>query len=221
MAKVSERTHPNAAAFPPGLSGPALRALQTAGIASMKDLRRWSDDQLLALHGFGPKGLALLHGARSAPRTGASSRKVASSTKSGAAVNRTAKRAPSQAAASQAPADRLRRYFAALTPAQRRVLTRMRALIRAVVPKAEEAFSYGIPAVRHEGRVLVWYAAWASHVSLYPITDAIRRAYARALGGLETSKGTVRFPLDAPLPAALIGSLVKARMREVRVQNRR
>ena len=56
-------THPNAAAFPAGLAGPALRALAGAGIRTMQDLARWSDDDLAALHGMGPKALQLLAGA--------------------------------------------------------------------------------------------------------------------------------------------------------------
>lgn len=63
MAKPTESTHPNRAAFPAGLSGPALRALASAGIRSMADLARWSDADLGALHGMGPKALTQLRDA--------------------------------------------------------------------------------------------------------------------------------------------------------------
>jgi hypothetical protein len=63
MSKPSDRTHPNRDAFPRGLSGPALRALANAGIRSMNDLSRWSEPDVAALHGMGPKGVAVLRDA--------------------------------------------------------------------------------------------------------------------------------------------------------------
>lgn len=70
MAKPSESTHPNRAAFPPGLSGPALRALDRVGVQSVADLARWSEAELAALHGMGPKALAALWGALTATGRG-------------------------------------------------------------------------------------------------------------------------------------------------------
>ena len=110
----------------------------------------------------------------------------------------------------------IKAYLDALPPDQRRALRTLQRAIRASAPDAVDGFSYGIPSRKVGGRTVVWYAAWKRHVSLYPIGAAMLRAMGRAAEGYETSKGTIRFPLDEPLPEALVKRLVKARLRELR-----
>ena len=113
----------------------------------------------------------------------------------------------------------MRAYVAAAPAESRRVLRTLRDLIRAAAPAAEESFSYRIPGFRLSGRPLVWYAAFKNHCSMYPISEGLARTYGISLAGYEVSKGTIRFPLGTPVPAALVRRLVKARAEEIRKAN--
>src|SRR6266436_3029979 len=104
-------------------------------------------------------------------------------------------------------------YLAGVAEPARSSLNKMRAAIwSAVPPEATEAISYGMPAFKHKG-VLVWFAAFSKHCSLFP-TAAVIEAFKKELQGFSTSKGTIQFPTDKPLPAALLRKLVKARIAE-------
>jgi len=102
-------------------------------------------------------------------------------------------------------------YLARVPESSRSTLNKMRATIRSAVPKdAVEIISYGIPAFKQK-RVLVWYAAFSNHCSLFP-TAAIIEKFKNDLKPFSKSKGTIHFPTDKPLPTALIKRLVKARV---------
>jgi uncharacterized protein YdhG (YjbR/CyaY superfamily) len=117
--------------------------------------------------------------------------------------------------------ERVQAYLKTAAPKARAALRKIRTIVRASAAGVTDGFSYRIPQAKLGGKPLVWYAAFTHHVSLFPMTAAIRKANATALKGYKTSTGTVQFPLDRPLPLALIKRLVKARVAEAQKQGRR
>jgi uncharacterized protein YdhG (YjbR/CyaY superfamily) len=102
-------------------------------------------------------------------------------------------------------------YLAGVPEPARSTLKKVRAVIRSAAPAgATECISYGMPAFKNKG-VLVWFAAFSNHCSLFP-TAAVIEAFKKELKCFSTSKGTIHFPTDKPLPAALVRKLVKARV---------
>ena len=103
------------------------------------------------------------------------------------------------------------KYLARVPRPARRTFNQLRATIRSAVPRrATETISYGIPAFQLDN-VLVWYAAFANHCSLFP-TASVIAAFKDELKAYSTSKGTIHFPNHEPLPTALVKKLVKARV---------
>jgi uncharacterized protein YdhG (YjbR/CyaY superfamily) len=107
-------------------------------------------------------------------------------------------------------------YLADLSANNRAALERVRKAIRAAAPKAEECFSYGLPAFRLDGKVLVGFGAAANHCAFYPMSGTTVEAHRAELAGYDTGKGTIRFQPSASLPTGLIRKLVKARIAENR-----
>jgi len=91
-------------------------------------------------------------------------------------------------------------------------LRKLRATIRSVVPKtATEAISYGMPSFQYKGG-LVAYGAFKDHCSFFPMSGRLVEEFGEELKAYKTSKGTIQFPIDKPLPAALVRKMVKARV---------
>ena len=105
-------------------------------------------------------------------------------------------------------------YLAGVPEPARSTLNKVREVIRsAVPPEATEAISYRMPAFRYKGALLA-FAAFSKHCSLFPMSLAVMEAFKSDLKQFHTFKGTIHFPLDKPLPAALVKKLVKARIAE-------
>jgi uncharacterized protein YdhG (YjbR/CyaY superfamily) len=105
-------------------------------------------------------------------------------------------------------------YLSAVPEPARSTLNKVRETIRSAAPKeTEEVISYGIPAFKYK-KVLVWYAAFADHCSLFP-TAAVIAKFKDELEDYKVLKGTIHFPIDEPFPAALLKRMVKARLEQV------
>ena len=103
-------------------------------------------------------------------------------------------------------------YLAAVPEPARSALKEVRAAIRAVAPaETIEVISYGMPMFRYKG-VLMGYAAYPKHCSLFLSTSSLLEKFKNELSRYQTSKGTIRFPIDKPLPASLVKKIVKARL---------
>ncbi|MGZ4900609.1 MAG: iron chaperone [Candidatus Angelobacter sp.] len=146
--------------------------------------------------------------------------KKAKSVKSSSATKTTAKKAAPKRPPKKTPPRTVDEYLARVPEPARNALTKIRAAIRsAVPPEATETISYRMPAFKHK-RTLVWYAAFSNHCSLFP-TAAVIEAFKDELKGFSTTKGTIHFPLDKPVPVALIKKLVKARVAESKASKRK
>lgn len=104
-------------------------------------------------------------------------------------------------------------YIATFPEDIQKILQELRAAIRAAAPRAGEKISYGIPAFTLNGKYLIYFAGWKHHISIYPIpqgTEAFNREISQYVAG----KGTLKFPLDKPLPLKLIAKIVKLNLAE-------
>jgi uncharacterized protein YdhG (YjbR/CyaY superfamily) len=111
-------------------------------------------------------------------------------------------------------------YLAGVPEPARSTLNEVRLAIRsATPPEATETISYRMPAFKYK-EVLVWFAAFAKHCSIFP-TAAVVEAFKNELKGFTVSKGTIQFPLDHPLPAALVRKMVRFRIAQVEGKKRR
>jgi uncharacterized protein YdhG (YjbR/CyaY superfamily) len=105
-------------------------------------------------------------------------------------------------------------YLANVKPDHRKTLQKLRQTIQTTAPTAEECISYGIPAFRLNRRLLVFFGAWANHCTFYPGSAATLKNFRNELRNFQTSKGTIRFSPEKPLPVALVKELVKTRIEE-------
>jgi uncharacterized protein YdhG (YjbR/CyaY superfamily) len=112
-----------------------------------------------------------------------------------------------------APTADVDNYLARMPEPARTALENLRKTIRAAAPNATEAINYKLPTFRHLG-MLVGFGATTKHCALYVMSGSVLSPFKDELSAYDTSKGTIRFAANAPLPAALVRKIVKARISE-------
>jgi len=112
----------------------------------------------------------------------------------------------------QPAAKKIDEYIAGFPPDVQEILQKVRTTIRRAAPQAQETISYQMPTFRLEGN-LVHFAAFKNHIGLYPTPSGTER-FRKELSSYEAGKGSIRFPLDKPIPYDLIAKIVKFRVRE-------
>ena len=106
-------------------------------------------------------------------------------------------------------------YLDGLPPAQKAALERVRGVVGALAPDAEERKSYGVPAFIYAGRPLLGFSAAKKHLSIFPFSPAAIEAVKDRLVGFDLAKGTIRFSPDCPVPEDVLADLVRARQQEI------
>jgi uncharacterized protein YdhG (YjbR/CyaY superfamily) len=105
-------------------------------------------------------------------------------------------------------------YLEALDEPKRTTLSQMRDTILSVIPDAEEGISYTMPAFRVRGKVVAGFAAFSNHLSYLPHSGSVFAQLESELSGYTLTKGALHFPVDTPLPRALVAQLIDVRLRQ-------
>ncbi len=112
-------------------------------------------------------------------------------------------------------------YIAAQPKASQGPLRKVRSAIRKAIPKAKESLSYKIPTYKIDDTVVLYFAGWAKHYSLYPCGPEVAATFKKELAPYEISKGTIRLPLSEDVPVKLITAIAKFRAKQVAARRNR
>ena len=176
------------------LSAPARRALEGIGIRTLRDLSAHSEQQLLALHGFGPASLPILRDALKAVGLQFTAR-----------TTRTIRDQPTKP-------NNTDEYLKQLPADQRKALRTLRKQILAAAPGCTEHFGYGLPGFKHNGHPMLYLGVAKNHMGLYGSVPAGSK---ERLKDFTESKGSIRFTPEKPLPASLVEEIVERKVAEI------
>ncbi len=176
--------------FPKNLSAPALRALVNANVTTLKKLAKYTEAEILELHGVGPSSIPKL-------RTALQQQGLTFASKD---------KSPGKPAS-------VSDYIKSFPKDTQSALRRIRQTIVKAAPNAEEGIGYGMASYKFAGRPLVYFAGYEHHIGFYA-TPSGHTAFSTELSKYKQGKGSVQFPLSEPLPLTLISKIVKFRMKE-------
>jgi uncharacterized protein YdhG (YjbR/CyaY superfamily) len=111
--------------------------------------------------------------------------------------------------------DEIDAYLASLDEPNQSTLRQLRDTIASIAPDAEQCISYGMPAFRLEGKVIAGFAVFKNHLSYFPHSGSVLAELPDEMASYATSKGTLQFPIDTPLPPTLVATLIAVRIRQV------
>ncbi len=112
-------------------------------------------------------------------------------------------------------------YLKNATPSQKAMLERFRKIIKQIVPEAEEVISYGIPMFKYNETYLIYFAFFKNHMSIYPASDAMIKAIGPELAKFRTSKGTLQFTEDSPIPEPILSKIILFRLADITKSSKR
>jgi uncharacterized protein YdhG (YjbR/CyaY superfamily) len=188
----------------PKLAAPARRALSAAGYTRLDQLAQVSESDLTNLHGMGATAMAALREALHERGLSFHPGVPASGHMEGVAGS----------------ADEVDEYLRGVEEPGRSMLQTLRRTILEIVPDAEEVISYRVPAFRVGGETVAGFAAFKNHLSYLPFSGSVLSQLADELDGYAMTKSSLHFPVDRPLPKALVKKLIKARLAQVRRRSR-
>ena len=186
------------AAFPK-LGAPARRALSAAGYTRLDQLAQVSERDLKKLHGMGPSAITALREALQ---------------KRGLSFH-PGDPAPGHVEGAAESSDEIDEYLHGVEEPGRSTLQALRRTILQIVPDAEEVISYRVPAFRVGSETVAGFAAFKNHLSYLPFSGSVLSQLAEELDGYAMTKSSLHFPVDRPLPRALVKKLIKVRLAQV------
>jgi uncharacterized protein YdhG (YjbR/CyaY superfamily) len=178
------------------LAAPARRALESAGIRTLKQLSAYSEESLLQLHGLGKNTIPKLKAALA--DEGLTLKEI---------KNRKVLTTPGT------ERNGVDKYILGFPEEVQEIMQQLRKLVKHIAPEAEEGIAYGMPAYKMNKRPLIYFAAYKQHIGFYA-TPSGHSKFTKELSKYKQGKGSVQFPLDEPMPYKLIERIVKFRVEE-------